>query len=100
MKYSISDDEYLSNSDNTDKNNLSYLDIAIHLENQIRLFDEMVDILWENVILKYIRDGKLFQNLLECDKDKFYKYMMDNCKIINFLYDKLNYYNNLSKKCT
>ena len=71
------------------------------LENQLQIFDQMVDDLWENIILKQIETGNLFKRLSRFDKDKFYNYMLNNSSIMKLLFNELNEYNkNLSKKCT
>ena len=64
------------------------------LENEINLFDEMVDELWENVIMSEIRYGNLLKNISEYDKDIFYKYMLNNSEIINLAYKNLSNNNN------
>lgn len=96
-------DTIYSSSENEleDYNEFDINEIINDLENQINMFDEMIDILWNNVMVKYIENGNLLDKLSSNDKDKFYKYMLKNSKVINDLYNSYNKMQiKLSKKCT
>lgn len=61
-------------------------EIRIILEEEITRFDEMVDYLWNNVMVKHIENGNLLQKLSINDKDKFYNFMLHNSKPINKIF--------------
>ncbi|ARF09030.1 hypothetical protein Catovirus_1_1080 [Catovirus CTV1] len=57
-----------------------------NVDEQISLFDDMVDDLWNNVIVKYINNGNILTLLSTDDKTKFYEYMLNNSDAIKELY--------------
>ncbi len=69
-------------------NNETVIDHDIHYNEQMELFENMVDHLWNNIILNEIEYGNTLKKLSVCDKDKFYDYMFKNSNIINMLNKK------------
>lgn len=65
-------------NDYDDYNDATEYDIELHIENQISLFDDYIDYLWENVMLKYIDslDNVVLNKLSSFDKHKFRGFML------------------------
>lgn len=79
-----------------DTDNLN--DIINNIQQQIDEFDNMVDHLWNNIMITYIENGNLLQKLSYQDKIIFYNYMLNNCESINKLHNLLDYYTDLKQK--
>lgn len=88
-------EENLYISEDEEENIDDIVDKIIYIENQIDLFDEMVNVLWEEVMVKHIEDGYILRGLTLLDKHKFYKFMLKNSKA---MYKLQTIYNNLNKK--
>lgn len=77
------------NRDNTEEMEIKTKeDIIIELERQITKFDDMVDYLWENIIMK--NNNNILNKLTENDKDKFYIFMFNNSSAIQTVKNELN----------
>jgi phenylacetate-coenzyme A ligase PaaK-like adenylate-forming protein len=57
-----------------------YEDNIMRIEDELDKFDKYVETLWNNVILKYIKNSEqeILGNLTEYDIRKFYKFMYEN----------------------
>jgi hypothetical protein len=50
-----------------------------YIEKQLALFDNYIEVLWNKLLDKYIRENNyVLSQLTEFDKSKFYKFMYDN----------------------
>lgn len=79
--YNEVDYEYNNNNNNESEEitDEEFLDI---LNDEMDKVDKFVDILWENVILRYIESNKtVLSKLTVLDKHKFKKYIIENSKI-------------------
>ena len=79
------DDIYYDNAYDNNNNEIIELtdeELLNILNDEMNKIDEFVDILWNNVILKYIETNKtVLSKLTELDKHKFKMYIIKNSKV-------------------
>jgi hypothetical protein len=85
-EYTYNEIIYDNNNDDNQKEDISDEELLNILNDEIDKVDHFVDILWNEVILRYIESNKtVLSKLTTLDKHKLKKFIIENSKIYKSL---------------